>query len=62
MAGPTENMKKAWKMIGSAIKIGKPTPVGKYLGCRHVADHKYFDLDNHPLCILFAGGNLLAPQ
>ncbi len=42
MAGPFENMDKAWKMTGSVIKLGKPTTAVKYLGCKHVPDQKYF--------------------
>lgn len=35
MAGPTENMEKAWASIRAAVNIGNPEPYDRYLGCMH---------------------------
>ena len=35
MAGPKENLAKGWKLISEEIKLDKPTPLTRYLGCDH---------------------------
>ena len=35
MAGPEENLAKGWKLISEEIKLDKPTPLTRYLGCDH---------------------------
>jgi len=35
LAGITQDVKEAWKLIGSVISIEAPTPLGRYLGCMH---------------------------
>ena len=36
LAGPTENMDKAWASIKRAVNIGDPEPYDRYFGCQHV--------------------------
>ena len=36
LAGPTENMEKAWASIKRAVNIGEPEPYDRYFGCQHV--------------------------
>ena len=36
LAGPTENMEKAWASIKRAVNIGDPEPYDRYFGCQHV--------------------------
>ena len=36
LSGPTANLKKGWDLIGKHIKLEKPSPLGRYLGCLHV--------------------------
>ena len=36
LAGPTENMDKAWASIRLAVNIGEPEPYDRYFGCQHV--------------------------
>ena len=35
-SGPKCNLEKAWKLIQKGIILEPPTPLGLYLGCRHV--------------------------
>ena len=44
LSGPKCNLEKAWKMIQPGIVLETPTPLGLYLGCRHVqGSHKLPD-------------------
>ena len=36
LAGPTENMDKAWASIKRAVNIDNPEPYDRYFGCQHV--------------------------
>ena len=36
LAGPSENMDKAWASIKRAVNIGDPEPYDRYFGCQHV--------------------------
>ena len=36
LAGPTENMEKAWASIKRAVNIGDPEPYDRYFVCQHV--------------------------
>ena len=36
LAGPSENMDKAWASIRQAVNIGEPEPYDRYFGCQHV--------------------------
>ena len=36
LAGPIENMDKAWASIKRAVNIGDPEPYDRYFGCQHV--------------------------
>ena len=36
LAGPTENMDKAWASTKRAVNIGDPEPYDRYFGCQHV--------------------------
>ena len=36
LAGPTENMEKAWASIRRAVNIGDPEQYDRYFGCQHV--------------------------
>ncbi len=38
MAGPKQNMKLGWSLLRKGLPIGKETPVGLFLGCRHILD------------------------
>ncbi|MCP4293026.1 MAG: hypothetical protein GY780_14465, partial [bacterium] len=58
MAGPNEHFAKAWKMIGTKIKLDPPVAMNKYLGCHHAVTEEMWDLNDHPLAELFAKGDL----
>jgi hypothetical protein len=36
MSGPASNLAEGWKLISQHIKLEKPSPLGRYLGCQHV--------------------------
>ena len=36
MAGPKENLSKAWDLVKSKIKMEEAAPIKRYLGCEHV--------------------------
>ena len=36
LAGPTEDMDKAWASIKRAVNIGDPEPYDRHFGCQHV--------------------------
>lgn len=35
MAGPVDNMKKAWSITRGVLSMDEPANLGKYLGCGH---------------------------
>ena len=35
IAGPKENLAKAWKTIRDAVNVGEPEPYSRYFGCHH---------------------------
>jgi hypothetical protein len=35
MSGPTSSLATGWSLISKHIKLEKPTPLGRYLGCHH---------------------------
>ena len=36
LSGPRENLAEGWKRIRSSLKLEDPSPLGLYLGCKHV--------------------------
>ena len=36
LSGPKCNLEKAWKLIQKGVTLETPTPLGLYLGCRHI--------------------------
>ena len=35
MAGPSENLPKAWATVKAAVDIGEPEAYDRYFGCMH---------------------------
>ena len=33
LAGPSQNLKRGWELLGSELRLEPPTPLGLYLGC-----------------------------
>ena len=48
IAGPIENMTKAWLTISKNIKIGPVEDSGKFLGCNHVLSQKIIPAGGDP--------------
>ena len=53
MAGPKGNMARGWELIGSKIDMDTPTPVGRYLGCDHIARTSTLRKGDHPFAHVF---------
>ena len=39
MSGPKGNLSDGWKLISKHIKLEKPCPLGRYLGCHNKHSH-----------------------
>ena len=57
MAGPTDNMKEAWKTIESVLDMDPAVPVGRYFGCNHIEENNVtLPRDAHPFAYVFDKG------
>ena len=63
MAGPTENMAKAWASIRSAVDIGEPEPYDRYFGCMHREFQSiWLPKEAHPFAFAFEAKTSAAAQ
>ena len=63
LAGPTENMDKAWASIRRAVNIGDPEPYDRYFGCQHVEfNHVTLPRKAHPFAHVFDSQSAAAAQ
>ena len=46
-------MARGWELIGSKIDMDTPTPVGRYLGCDHIARTSTLRKGDHPFAHVF---------
>ena len=54
MAGPSENMAKAWASIKKAVDIGEPEPYDRYFGCMHREfQNIHLPKEAHPFAFAF---------
>lgn len=53
LAGPTENMDKAWASIRLAVNSGEPEPYDRYFGCQHVEFNVTLPRKAHPFAHVF---------
>ena len=63
LAGPTENMDKAWASIRRAVNIGDPEPYDRYFGCQHVEfNNVTLPRKAHPFAHVFDSQTAAAAQ
>ena len=63
LAGPTENLSRAWESIRKAVHIDEPEPYDRYFGCMHKEFHNLrLPKEAHPFAFAFDAKSATAAQ